>query len=71
MGILSRLMGTAEGTAARTGRSAGRSATGGRNMKAATPRGGGLGRSMRRGNVTPPAASGGLGKLLGSLTGRR
>ncbi|HEV7869976.1 MAG TPA: hypothetical protein VGO95_01820 [Modestobacter sp.] len=67
MGILSRLMGTAEGTAARTGRSA----TGGRNMKAATPRGGGLGRSMRRGNVTPPAASGGLGKLLGSLTGRR
>jgi hypothetical protein len=71
MGILSRLMGTAENTAARTGRSAGRAAgrptTGRRGMKAATPRAGG----MRRGRVTPPAASGGLSRLIGSLTGRR
>ena len=89
MGILSKLMGTAENTAARAGRSAGRGAgrpaTGRRGMKTATPRGGGMGRGgsmgrgsgmgraggMRRGSVTPPAASGGLGKLLGSLTGRR
>jgi hypothetical protein len=76
MGILSRLMGTAENTATRAGRSAGRGAgrptTGRRGMKTPTPRGGG-GRAggMRRGSATPPAASGGLGKLLGSLTGRR
>ncbi|MBY3553277.1 hypothetical protein HGI15_07640 [Modestobacter lapidis] len=70
MGILSRLMGTAGNTAARTGRSAGRATgrptTGRRGMKAATPRAGG----MRRGSATP-AASGGLGRLIGSFTGRR
>jgi hypothetical protein len=81
MGILSKLMGNAENAAARTGRSAGRGAgrptTGRRGMKTATPRAGGTGRSggtgrtggMRRGSATPPA-SGGLGKLLGSLTRR-
>ncbi len=81
MGILSKLMGNAENTAARAGRSAGRGAgrptTGRKSMKTATPRGGGVsraggkGRGMRRGSATPPAASRGLGKLLGSLTGRR
>ena len=79
MGILSTLMGKAESTA-RTGRSAGRAtgrpATGRRGTKVATSRrGGGMsagtGRGMRRGAVTPPAASGGLGKLIGSLTRRR
>jgi hypothetical protein len=78
MGILSTLMGKAESTA-RTGRSAGRTtgrpATGRRGTKVATSRRGGMsggtGRGMRRGAVTPPAASGGLGKLIGSLTRRR
>ncbi|NEM05268.1 hypothetical protein GCU54_04435 [Geodermatophilus normandii] len=86
MGILNRLLGTAETTARRgaaTGRgAAGRATTGrgtsGRGMS--TGRSAGMGRTrmsagtptrrMGRGAPTT-AASGGLGRLLGSLTGRR
>ena len=83
MSILSKLMGTAQGTAAR-GKSTSRgTAAGRRGMGSA---GGGTGRSTFRGfsrQGTPgtgrraagrggaPAASGGLGKIIGSLTGRR
>jgi len=72
MGILSKLMGTAQGTAARSGksaRSAGRPAMGRRGT------GGGTARMARRttagGRGGAPAAGGGLGKLLGSLSKRR
>ena len=85
MGILNRLLGTAE-TTARRGAAGGRSAAGrattGRGMAAGRgmASGRGMGRSrmasgtptrrMGRGAPTT-AASGGLGRLLGSLTGRR
>ncbi|GAB3199018.1 hypothetical protein GCM10027261_27890 [Geodermatophilus arenarius] len=87
MGILNRLLGTAE-TTARRGAAGGRAAAGratGRGMGRGTagrgmPSGRGMGRSRmatptptrRFGRGTPTtAASGGLGRLLGSLTGRR
>ncbi len=79
MGILNRLLGTAETTARRgaaTGRGAARRTGTGRGM--ATGRGMGRNRmasptpTRRMGRGAPTtAASGGLGRLLGSLTGRR
>ena len=76
MGILSKMMGTAQGTAARSGksaRSAGRPAMGRRGTSGGT--GGGTARMARRttagGRGGAPAAGGGLGKLLGSLSKRR
>ena len=79
MGILNRLLGTAE-TTARRGAAGGRTAAG----RATTGRGMATGRGMGRNRMatrTPTrrvgrgapttAASGGLGRLLGSLTGRR
>ena len=74
MGILSKLMGTAQGTAARSGRSA--RTTGRPAMKRKTMgTGGGTARMARRtptrGRAGAPAAGGGLGKLLGGLTKRR
>ncbi len=85
MGILNRLLGTAE-TTARRGAAGGRAAAGrgmgGRGMAAGRgmPTGRGMGRTRmasgtptrRFGRGAPTtAASGGLGRLLGSLTGRR
>jgi hypothetical protein len=83
MGILNRLLGTAE-TTARRGAAGGRGAAGrattGRGMGRGVATGRGMGRNrmasptptrrMGRGAPTT-AASGGLGRLLGSLTGRR
>ena len=79
MGILNRLLGTAETTARRgaaTGRGAARRTGTGRGM--ATGRGMGRNRmasgtpTRRYGRGAPTtAASGGLGRLLGSLTRRR
>ncbi len=79
MGILNRILGTAE-TTARRGAATGRGAAG----RASTGRGMATGRGMGRNRMasgTPTrrygrgapttAASGGLGRLLGSLTGRR
>ena len=84
MSILSKLMGTAQGTATRGKTvprgSMGRSSTGRvrtRGAGAATGTGRGFGRTStpatgrRMGGRNAPAASGGLGKILGSLTGRR
>jgi hypothetical protein len=90
MGILNRLLGTAE-TTARRGAAGGRAAAGrattgrgmaGRGMSTGRgmPTGRGMGRTRmasgtptrRFGRGAPTtAASGGLGRLLGSLTGRR
>ena len=74
MGILSKMMGTAQGTAARSGRSGratGRPAMGRKTMGTGRTSGG-TARMARRttagGRGGAPAASGGLGKLLGSLT---
>ncbi len=85
MGILNRLLGTAE-TTARRGAAGGRAAAGrgmgGRGTAAGRgmPTGRGMGRT-RMASGTPTrrfgrgapntAASGGMGRLLGSLTGRR
>jgi hypothetical protein len=79
MGILNRLLGTAE-TTARRGAAGGRGAAG----RAATGRGMATGRGLGRKRMATPtpsrrmgrgvpttAASGGLGRLLGSLTRRR
>jgi hypothetical protein len=71
MSILGKLMGTAQNTAARGTRAGRTTARGpaGRSMgtgRRAMPRGGRAGRG-----APAPAAGGGLGRLLGSLTGRR
>ena len=78
MSILSKIMGTAQNTAARGGRTAagGRSMSTGRGTGRGMATGRGMSRGMNRGMNTrgragTPAASGGLGRLIGSLTGRR
>jgi hypothetical protein len=86
MSILSKLKGAAQGTAASSARAGGRSTTGKglggpRSARATTGRGAATGGGFKgfgrgkstggRGRAAPATSGGGLGKLIGSFTGRR